>query len=80
MAQKLAQGIKECGYDLWSDSPTNLIFPIFPKTVIEKLESNYGFYIWQPHDEEHSVIRLATSWATPESAVEEFIADLKKIN
>ncbi len=76
MAQKLAQGIKERGYKFLVDSPTNAIFPILPNTVIDELKTEYGFHIWSKVDAENSAIRLVTSWATPQEAVDDFIASL----
>lgn len=78
MANKLSQGIKKQGYKFLSESSTNQIFPIFPNAVIEKLKSNYGFYVWSKIDTNNSAIRLVTSWATKESAVDEFLTDLNK--
>lgn len=80
MAQKLTNGIKECGYEFLVDSPTNQIFPILPNIIINKLQKEYGFHLWQTVDTEKSVIRLVTSWATPDSAVKEFIATLKALS
>lgn len=77
MAGKLTQGIKDQGYEFLTDSTTNQIFPIFPNSLIEKLKEVYGFYIWSKFDEERSSIRLVTSWATKEEAVDGFLEDLK---
>jgi len=80
MAQKLAKGIKGCGYNLSVESPTNQVFPIFPNPIMEKLQANYGFHFWSKVDNNNSVVRLVTSWATPETAVEEFINNLKTLS
>ena len=79
MAHKLSEGIKEYGYKFLTDSPTNQIFPIFPNTFIDKLKKMYGFYVWSKIDSENSSIRLVTSWATKERAVEEFLSDLESL-
>lgn len=78
MAQKLKEGIRNCGYSFLVDSPTNQIFPILPNHIIEKLQTVYGFYTWGKVDSEKSIVRLVTSWATPESTVEEFIKKLQE--
>ncbi len=78
MAQKLTKGITEAGYDFLSDSPTNQIFPIFPNQIIEELSKKYEFYVWAKADETNSVVRLVTSWATKEEAVDQFVEDLLK--
>ncbi len=80
MAEKLTNGIKELGYSFQTDSTTNQIFPILPNSVIEKLKTDYGFYVWSKIDDSSSSIRLVTSWATKEEMVDGFIDDLKLVS
>ena len=77
LAQQLAAGISECGYQIFVDAPTNQVFPIFPEPVIERLQQDYGFHVWEKFDAHTSVVRLVTSWATDEGAVTEFLTTLK---
>lgn len=77
MAQKMAFALKEKGYTFLTDSTTNQIFPILPKTLIEKLSQKYSFYEWDTIDADTAAIRLITSWATDEIKVEEFIKDIE---
>lgn len=79
MAKLLKNAITEDGYSFLTHSPSNQIFPILPKVIIEKLQDKYSFYIWQKIDEENSAIRLVTSWATREEKVLEFIDDLRNL-
>ena len=79
MAQKLTAGIAALGYGFQTNSPTNQIFPIFPNAVIEKLNESYLFYVWSKIDSHNSTVRLVTSWATPEKAIDGFLAELKTI-
>lgn len=78
-AQRLAQGLRDIGVAFASDSPTNQIFPILDNAVMTALQKNYGFYHWSPHDDTHSVARFVTSWATPMTAVEEFLTDARRL-
>ena len=78
LAQQLAAGIKECGYQLFVEAATNQVFPIFPNEIIERLQQDYGFHFWEKFDEKRSVVRLVTSWATKESDITEFLSALKK--
>lgn len=80
MAKILSDGIRGLGYKFLIDSTSNQVFPILTNEIIEKLEKNYAFYIWEKFDEENSVIRLVTSWATPKEEVEAFVEELKKIS
>ncbi len=77
MASQLSQGIKELGYSFMTESSTNQIFPIFPDSLIKDLEKGYGFYVWSKTDKHNSGVRLVTSWATQERAVQQFLSDLK---
>ncbi|MFA6037373.1 MAG: aminotransferase class V-fold PLP-dependent enzyme [Legionellales bacterium] len=79
MAKQLAQGIKACGYTFEAEVVTNQLFVHLPNNIIEKLKPLYGFHIWGKSSlNDHTVIRLVTSWATPETAVQGFIEDLNK--
>lgn len=76
MAKKLREGISAKGYGFLSESSTNQIFPIFPNTLIEKLQSDYNFYVWEKVNADSSAVRMVTSWATQESAINNFLNDL----
>ena len=82
MAQKLAEGILSLGHQLAYPAVTNQIFAILPDERIEELQKKYGFYIWTKNwtkafnNSSNSVIRLVTSWATREEAVDDFIEEL----
>ncbi|MBM7615629.1 threonine aldolase family protein [Alkaliphilus hydrothermalis] len=79
MASKLSENIEALGHGFLTKSTSNQIFPILPNETIEKLSKKYAFYIWSKVDSEKSVIRLVTSWATKEEAVNQFIEDLRNI-
>jgi threonine aldolase len=79
MAVLLVNGIMDLGYSFFIDSPSNQIFPMFPDYVIEKLNEKYLFEVWQKIDDNNTIIRLVTSWATEENQVLNFIQDLKNI-
>jgi len=78
-AKKLADGIKSAGYDFLYPVETNLIIPVLPGKLVKELKKMYGFYDWREMDDMKAV-RLLTSWATPESIIDEFISDLKSIS
>ena len=79
-AQKLVHGIRQLGYGFLINSPTNQIFPIFPQSVIKAMLEDYLFYTWSKVDADMSAVRLVTSWATPDEAVEGFLADLDRVS
>jgi threonine aldolase len=79
LAKILAAGIKDCGYQLYVETTTNQVFPVFPSTVIERLQQDYGFHVWEKFDAQSSIVRLVTSWATDENAVSEFLNTLRTL-
>jgi len=78
MASKLSEAIVSNGFKMSSESTTNQIFPILPNKLIDELEKKFEFYRWSKIDDEFTVLRLVTSWATVESKVDEFISELSK--
>lgn len=76
MAMKISVALRKKGYPFLTESATNQIFPILPKPLIDSLSQKYLFYEWVTIDEQHSAVRLITSWATKEKAVDAFIDDL----
>lgn len=76
MASLLRNAISQAGFSFLTHAPANQIFPILPNELIAKLQENYSFYVWEKIDEQHSAIRLVTSWATREDAVRAFIEEL----
>jgi threonine aldolase len=77
LAMRMAKAIKDNGYSFLTESTTNQIFPILPKSVIEALLVNYQFYIWKDIDSDYAAVRLITSWATDEKQVTNFIKDIR---
>ena len=76
MAKKLSDGIVSLGYEFMYPVETNLIIPIFPVEIVEKMRQSYSFYDWKGLGNK-TAVRLLTSWATPENMVDEFIANLR---
>jgi threonine aldolase len=73
LAAELKKGLKEKGYSMLTDSPTNQQFVIVEKSKLRELEGLLTYSYWDPYDESRSVIRLATSWATTKAQVEELL-------
>jgi threonine aldolase len=77
MAEKISEAFVAHGFELLDKTQTNQIFLILPNDLIAKLEHHFSFYVWRKHDEQHSVVRLVTSWATDEIMVDNLINTLK---
>ncbi len=76
MAMKLTAAISAHSYTFLTDPVSNQIFPILPNSLIQELNRSFEFYIWKKINEQHSAIRLVTSWATKEEAVDAFISQI----
>lgn len=70
MALKLKEGLKEKGYHLYLDSPTNQQFFIMNNEKIAELQKKVKFACWEQLDQEHQIVRFATSWATKKESIE----------
>ena len=77
-AEKIAEAAKEKNFKFLTKPQTNQLFIILPYKKIQELQKNFDFYIWKKIDDEKASVRIITSWATPISAVEKFIEELKK--
>jgi threonine aldolase len=74
LAEQLSAGLRQAGVQFLHPTATNQLFPILSDQLINQLKQNYGFHVWcKAAIPDHSVIRLVTSWSTPESAVHEFL-------
>ena len=79
MAKRMADGIKALGYSFLYPVETNIIIPVFPVGIADKLHSLYDFHDWE-HLGDMVAVRLVASWATPMSKIDEFIADLSGVS
>lgn len=71
MAEKLKGIFMEKGYEFFVDSPTNQQFVIMDDEHLQKINGKVGFSIWEKMADGRTVVRFATSWATPVEAVEQ---------
>ena len=76
MAQRLSAGLEELGLTMAYPSPTNLLFPVVPNTFLPLLEELCTYAVWGRADEEHTILRFVTSFATTEKAVDGFLTEL----
>jgi threonine aldolase len=62
---------------MWMQSPTNQQFVILPNDVMKRLEEKVVPSVWCPYDDENTVCRFVTSWATDEKEIADLEAALK---
>ena len=72
-ADTLKQALKEKGYTFYIDSPTNQIFLVLEDERLKELEQKVAISFWEKADDNHTIIRLATSWATKEEEIKALI-------
>ena len=70
MAERLKQIFGEKGYEFFLESPTNQQFLILENGKMEELSQHVGFSFWEKYDENHTVVRFATSWSSREEELE----------
>ncbi len=77
LAEKLRDGLLSMGVEFYSDSPTNQIFPILPRPVVDRLKRGVAFHEWAPEKDGMVPIRLVTGWGSTEVEVDTFLAHVK---
>lgn len=70
-AKRMTLILSEAGFPFFIDSPTNQQFVIMPNDRMHHLQSYVLFTHWEPFDEEHTVCRFVTSWATTDEELDE---------
>lgn len=73
-ADHIRRVLLEKGYTLAFPSPTNQIFVLFEKEKVQELSKKVMLSFWENIDENHSIMRICTSWATNEKEVEELLS------
>ena len=69
MAKKLKDVLQRKGYRFFLDSPTNQQFVVLENKKRDELLQKVDFSIWEPADENHTVVRFCTCWATTEEMI-----------
>ncbi len=75
-AERLKVAFREKGYRFFIDSPTNQIFIILENNQLEALKGKVQMSFWEKHDDRHTVVRFATSWATTDDDIDKLISIL----
>jgi len=78
MAMMIRDAFRRKNIPFYCESPTNQQFPILTNEQASALSEKYAFELWTRIDENHSVVRFCTSWATREEDVQELISSLEE--
>ncbi|MBQ4091185.1 MAG: aminotransferase class I/II-fold pyridoxal phosphate-dependent enzyme [Clostridia bacterium] len=73
-AERLKEMLISKGYRLFMDSPTNQQFVIMENSRLARLSQEVSLGFWEKYDENHTVVRFATSWATTSRELDELEA------
>ena len=73
-ASRIRAALLEKGYCLSFPSPTNQLFPLLENRQAERLSEKVDMSFWERVDENHVIMRLATSWATRDDDVSHLIS------
>lgn len=77
-ADRIRQTLVKCGYELCFDSPTNQIFVVLENAELRRLQERVEFSFWEIKDEQHTVVRFVTSWATAAEDVDALLKILEE--
>lgn len=78
-AKMIQNSLKENGYEIYFDSPTNQVFFVIENDKLEEFGKEVEYAYGEIYDDNHTVIRVATSWATRKEDVEELIKIIEKL-
>ena len=69
-ASIIREDLRQKGYHLFMENPTNQIFVVMENEALKTFGEKVAYGFWEKYDESHTVIRIATSWATSDESVE----------
>ena len=72
-ANRIRKALREKGYTLVMENPTNQVFVLLDRAQHDRLTAAATLSFWEQTDPEHTLMRIATSWATTDEDVEALI-------
>ena len=78
-ANQIRQCLKENDYQLYYSSPTNQTFFVIENQKMQELAQHAEFSFWERYDENHTIIRFATSWASTKTDVDQLCELIAKL-
>ena len=79
MAARLRGILRDAGCELCIPSPTNQVFVRMENERLRRLSDRLVYSFWEQTDDTHTVIRLATSWATTDAQLDCLAALLQAV-
>lgn len=78
-ARQIKEALRSAGFPLLFDSPTNQVFFIIDNARMKKLAEKAEFAYGERYDENHTVVRFATSWSTTKDEVDRLCGIIKEL-
>lgn len=72
-AKEITEAFEKNGYEIYLPTKTNQIFINFEDSVLQNIQQSVSTSFWEKRDATHTLIRLATSWATTKEEVDALI-------
>lgn len=69
-AERIRKAATDAGIPLFGSSCTNQSFLIIEDSRLESISEKVGFEFWERYDQQRSVVRFCTGWATDDAAVD----------
>lgn len=69
MADKMRKAFIDKGYEFYIETVTNQIFVVLENEKLDELRQNVAFGFWERLDENRTVVRFASSWATTDEDI-----------
>ena len=69
-ADRMRKAFVEKGYKIFIETVTNQIFIVLENSKMQELKKSVSFGFWEKYDDNHTVVRFASSWATTDEAVD----------
>jgi threonine aldolase len=76
-ARRLGNRPRSLGVELHHPPVVNQVFAVLPAETAAALRADWGFYVWERRRDGRVLVRLICSWATPDGAVDAFLAQLR---
>lgn len=70
-AKEIRRIFEDAGCSFFIDSPTNQQFVILENSVLRELSKYVEYGFWEEYDEDHTVVRFASSWATTGDGIDQ---------
>lgn len=70
LTKQLKNILQEKQYPFYIDSPTNQQFIIVKNDKLDELKKDLVYSFWDKYDNDHTVIRLVTSWSTSQKDID----------